>query len=66
MSNYSNFSGVNSLTYLNEEHRSLNNSLRASSDLEKQGSMLYEELETQKSLLGVKVFLILYKKSLLY
>lgn len=41
------------MTFLNEEQGSLKNSLRISGDIERQGSMVYEELEDQKSLLSV-------------
>ena len=59
MSYLSNFSGgANNLTFLNQEQGSLKNSLRVSGDIEKQGSLAYEELEDQKNLLSVNLFYI--------
>ena len=49
-----NFSGgANNMTFLNQEQGSLKNSLRISGDIERQSSLIYEELEDQKSLLSV-------------
>ena len=48
------------MTFLNEEQGSLKNSLRISGDIERQGSMVYEELEDQKSLLSVFYFIFIF------
>jgi hypothetical protein len=43
----------NNFTYLNEEHNSLGISVKISSDIEKQGHLAYDELESQHNLLQV-------------
>ncbi len=47
----SNFTGGNNLTHLNDENTSLKYSLRISTDIEKRGSEIIEELDEQKSIL---------------
>ena len=63
MNNFSNLSGVNNLTHLNDEQISLNNSLRVSNDMEKQGNLVFDELESQKSYLSVFLFFYLVECS---
>ena len=41
------------MSYLNDEQEGLKSSLRISGDIERQGNMIYEELEDQKGLLSV-------------
>jgi len=47
---------VNNMTFLGQEQDSLKNSLKISGDIERQGSLVYEELEDQKGLLSVFTF----------
>ncbi len=49
---------MNNMTFLNQEQDSLKNSLKISGDIEKQGSLVYEELEDQKGLLSVFIYLL--------
>jgi hypothetical protein len=56
------YGGENNLTYLNEEYNSLQKSIKIATDIEKQGHLVYSELEEQYGMLQVLLFYIENKR----